>query len=604
MPSFCHLLGSPLLACLLLAPSTGRADSTPDPLRLVPKDADFIVEVPKARRLVETFTNLDLVKQLRQFDIVREYYDSTNARRFFQLVAYYEKELGMNWPELLDRLAGGGAVVAARIGSDPAPALLVVQSRDEKLLHRFAETALNLLEQELARQESKEMPRKASYRQIDTVHVGKEFHAALVGSALVFTNQEPVLRQAIDRHLDGGKDSLAGSPGIEQAHRLLPTGPLVSAWLNLAKVKQFPQAKDIFKLPRDDAIQTVGAGGILDMVGRSPFVCAGFYGDPDGLTATIRLPRGLDGMSPALTTHVPPEGAVGSLPLLEPKGVLFSESFWLDVGKFWDNRKQLFNAKQVKTFEDFDKSSGKFLAGSRFSQLVTYAGPYHRLVAVNQSTSVYHTAPKSRIPAFAYVLSLREPARFNRAVNAILRGAAFLVGFQYRLKLVEEKHGAYTIVGYRFPENAKLPQDTNNLRFNFSPCFVTVGDQFLASSTIELGRQMVDLLQQEKQAGRKGSPDQTQERVYAAGAADALGIFRDQIRTRFVLGQALSPQEARAQAQAALDWVGRLGVLAANVRYGKHHVEYNTRLRFAGNEPAVQSAGKEQRRLRGGRSNP
>jgi hypothetical protein len=597
MPPFRHLLGGPLLACLLLAPSAGRADTAPDPLRLVPKDADLVVEVPQARRLVETFTKLDLVKQLRQFDAVREYEDSTNARRFYQLVAYYEKELGMKWPELLDRLAGGGAVLAARIGTDPAPVLVVVQSRDEPLLHRFAETALKLLDQELTRQESKEMPRKASYRHIATVHVGKEFHAALVGSALVFSNQEPVLHHAIDRQLDGGKDSLAGSPRIGQAHALLPTGPLVSAWLNLAKIKQFPQAKELFKLPRDDVIQTVGAGGLLDIVGRSPFVCAGFYGDGDGLAVTFRLPRGLEGMPTALTTHVPPQGAVGSLPLLEPKGVLFSESFWLDLGKFWDNRKQLFNAKQVKTFEDFDKNSGKFLAGSRFSQLANYAGPHHRIVAVNQATSVYHRAPKTRIPAFAYVLSLREPARFGRAINAILRGAAFLFGFQYKLKMVEEKHGGYTIVSYRFAEDAKVPQDQGGFRFNFSPCFVTVGDQFLASSTIELGREMVDVLQQEKQSGKKGSPDQTQEHVYAAGAAELLGIFKDQIRTQLILGQALSPEEARAQTKALLDWVGRLGVLSANVRYAPDHVEYNTRLRWSG-------SGDVQRVLHGGRSNP
>ena len=40
------------------------------------------------------------------------------------------------------------------------------------------------------------------------------------------------------------------------------------------------------------------------------------------------------------------------------------------------------------------------------------------------------------------------------------------------LKLVEEKHGDLTLVGYRFPEDVPLRGDTNDLRFNFSPCFV------------------------------------------------------------------------------------------------------------------------------------
>jgi hypothetical protein len=224
-------------------------------------------------------------------------------------------------------------------------------------------------------------------------------------------------------------------------------------------------------------------------------------------------------------------------------------------------------------------------------------------VAVNQADKGYHKVPKTRLPAFAYVLSLREPAPFSRAINGIVRGAALLVGFQVRLKLVEEKHGPYTITGYRFPEDAKVRQDTNDIRFNFTPCFVTVGDQFVVSSTFELARELVDLLQEEKRAGKKGSPDQTVEKAYAAGAVELLGIFRDQIRTQLILGQALSPEEARAQTQAMIDWVGRLGVFSATVRYGQHHVEYNTELRLSGTSAAAQKAQPEARRLIGGRKN-
>src|SRR5262249_50850280 len=68
---------------------------------------------------------------------IKEYRDSTNARLFGQLVACFEKELGAKWPDLLDRLAGGGAVVAVKPGPNPAPALLVLQGKDEQLLHRF-----------------------------------------------------------------------------------------------------------------------------------------------------------------------------------------------------------------------------------------------------------------------------------------------------------------------------------------------------------------------------------------------------------------------------------------------------------------------------------
>src|SRR5262249_20254944 len=58
----------------------------------------------------------------------------------------------------------------------------------------------------------------------------------------------------------------------------------------------------------------------------------------------------------------------------------------------------------------------------------------------------------------------------------------------------EIKHGPHTIVGYRFPEDEPLKGDDRNVRFNFSPAFVVVGDQFVVSSTIELARELADLL--------------------------------------------------------------------------------------------------------------
>src|ERR1051325_4946039 len=93
------------LGCLLLTVLPARADT---PLRLIPAQADLLAEVKQPRRLVETLLNLDLIRQLREFPSVQEQLHSTQARRFYQLLAYFEKELGRRWPELLDGLAGNG----------------------------------------------------------------------------------------------------------------------------------------------------------------------------------------------------------------------------------------------------------------------------------------------------------------------------------------------------------------------------------------------------------------------------------------------------------------------------------------------------------------
>src|SRR5947199_4514626 len=93
--------------CLALS-SAARADAPPTPLRLIPDQADVVVQVDHPRKLAQSYIHLDLWKGLYQLDAVRETLESTNYRRFLQLVAYLEKQLGMPWPELLDRLSGGG----------------------------------------------------------------------------------------------------------------------------------------------------------------------------------------------------------------------------------------------------------------------------------------------------------------------------------------------------------------------------------------------------------------------------------------------------------------------------------------------------------------
>src|SRR4029079_11906539 len=100
---------------------------------------EAVIKLERPRARVETTLALPVVKQLQGFEAFQEFYDSTNARRFYQLVAYFEKEMGVKWPELLDRLAGGGAVLAARLGESNGPALLVVQSKDEALLAKFVQ---------------------------------------------------------------------------------------------------------------------------------------------------------------------------------------------------------------------------------------------------------------------------------------------------------------------------------------------------------------------------------------------------------------------------------------------------------------------------------
>ncbi|HEY7310896.1 MAG TPA: hypothetical protein VH643_16145 [Gemmataceae bacterium] len=559
---------------------TPKTQTPPSPRHLLPNQADLLVEVAQPRRLVETLAALDVYRQIQQLAPVRELLDSTNVRRFAQLVAYFEKELGAPWPQLLERLAGRGAVLGIKFGPNPAPSLLIVQGTDEKLMAKFFRLGVMVLEQELARQEAKEKPVKGTYEGIETVRVGTEFHAAVAGSTLLLSNNEEALRAGLDRHLGRDKKSMAEVPGVAEAAKLLPHDPLVSAWLNMEKVRQSPEAKAVYKSPpRDDPNLTVLFGHYLDLLGRSPFVCAGIYRGEDGFTTTIRMPRGRDGMGADRLLHVPPAGQAGSRPLLEPKNVVYSESNYLDISAIWKDRAKLFNEKQVQALEKFDKQATPFMAGAKVSKLLTQAGPYYRFVAAHQPKVGYKTTPKISIPAFALVWELREPEAFAKSMETVLRGAALLAGAQADLKLVEEKYKDCKLIGYRFPEDKPLKGDVNDLRFNFSPCFTRVGDQYVVCSTIELCRELVELLQKEGTTPTRGDASPARVRLYATGGAAYLQTIEDLLVTQATLDQALTPKEARDQVKTFLELVRQLGALSLGSRFDDKSFRYDIRLR-------------------------
>lgn len=550
------------LACLLACNSLLRA-APPDPLRLVPDVANAVIKIENPRRIVDAVLQLPYLAQVRELEGVKEALASTNLRLFEQFLSYYERDLGVDRLEMLDKLGGGGVLLAIKYG-DPAPVLFIVQSTDEAFLAKFAQTVQRLAETEIKRLDGKEPLVRERYRDTATIRFGKDLHAALLGSALAVANKKEALTAAIDLHLDGPNKSMLRHKGPTAARKLLPKDPLVWGWFDLEPVHKNPEVEKAFKLPRNDVNQTVLLGTYLDTIGRSPFVSVGVYRDAQGFRTTIRLPGGRDGVHEALTTHVPPVGQPGSRPLLEPHDVLFSTSYYFDIAAFWHNRTRLFNETVVKEFEKNEKNPGAtaFLGGNRLSNVFDQGGAYHRFVAAHQGKSGYNRRPTQNIPAFAFVLETRDPEKFTRTMNFVLRVSALATATQFKAKLVEEDCGDYKLIGFRFKEGEDLGRDRDNFRFNFSPCFAMVGNQFLACSTMELGRELVDVLQQEaKDRDQRSSKAVSQTQFYARGGAALLKEFEDVLFAQTSLGQALPPDIAQRQVDLILDLVRRLGVV-------------------------------------------
>lgn len=555
----------------------------PDPLQWAPERADLIVKIDQPRLLLDAVTSNEVFKQLQTFPPFLEFYDSGPFRRFFEILYYFERELGANRYELLDRLAGNGAVFAIHFG-EPSYVLLVIQGKDEALLQKFKATGLRVLESELARLDVKEPIQKGSHRGLEGVRIGKDLFAATVGTALVMTNASKGLEAALNQHLDKGR-SAADNPQVGAARRLLPPDPLAWGYLGMGLLRESPQFKALFTTPNENPAVPLLIGGYVDVLRRAPYATAGLYRRASGLHATLRMPAGYEGSAVEASPHIPPAGQPGSRPLLQPKNTLFSTSYFLDLGKIWEHRMKLLGEQGVEVINGIDKELSQLPGGASLSKLMEMMGPYQRFVVAAQDKPSYKIAPAQQLPAFALVLEMRDPKGLKPIVDLALRGGAVAATAQFGLKYAEEKVGEHTLVSYRFDEARKIAQDTNNLRFNFSPCFAFVGNQFLACSTQELARELIAALDQEaagglEATGRPNNPASSRTLLAGAGGAVVLRQLEEQLFVQAMLERALTPEAAKKQLQSTYDILQRLGTLSFGATYGAKEFRYDFELQW------------------------
>ncbi len=565
-----------VFACLtLLLPLTAVRADGPDPLHVIPHGADVVVKIERPRQLVDAVTGSDLFKQLQAFAPIRELYDVGAFKRFFEIVYHFERELGADRYELLDRLAGHGIALGVK-AADPGHALLVIRGKDEALLKKFQATGLRVLESELARLDVKESVKKGTHRGVEGVRLGNLF-VAVTGTTLLLSNTNQGMQAGIDQLLDR-KPGAADNPHVKAARQLLPPDALAWAALNLDVVRASKDFKPLFDLPNDNPAVPILLGGYVDVLRRAPFAAAGLYRRPDGFLATIRLPRGRDGMGAEAALHIPPADQPGMRPLLQPKGTLFSTSYFFDLAKIWDHRARLLNEQQLAVLEGIGQGTSNF-PGAPLDKILAMMGPYQRIVVAAQEKPAYKVEPGQRLPAFAFALELRDPKGFHSVLYPAILAGAVGASTQVRLKSVEEKIGEHKLVGYLFPEDGKLPQDATNIRFNFSPCFALVGNQFLIASTLELGRELVATLDKEPK-GEAGHAAASQTLLSGAGGAVVLQQLEDQLFVQAMLQRALTPDAARQEVQALLDLLRRAGTLRGEAAFGAKEFRYDVELKF------------------------
>jgi hypothetical protein len=106
----------------------------------------------------------------------------------------------------------------------------------------------------------------------------------------------------------------------------------------------------------------------------------------------------------------------------------------------------------AKDFAETEKQISRFLIGSSLPKFLHQGGVHYRFVATKpEPVADYKSEPDQKLPAFAVVLSMRDPG-FAKTMTALLKAAALAAGQAVSLKPWDEDIAGVPAFGYSFPE--------------------------------------------------------------------------------------------------------------------------------------------------------
>lgn len=561
-----------IVAMPLMADDIPKSPAPCDSLRLVPDHAIAFFHCAQPKIVVEQLLNYAKRLELNKFDEVQELLHSTPYQRFYSFLHYLEKEYVRPWNKLLDDLTGQGLTIALLPDKDKKqPQVLgIIEAKDSSLLAKIYSASLDVIKQEAQNSDEPTQSKSKPYRNINVTSLGDKFFLAQHQQSLLLATHRDAMTGAIDQLLDAKRPTIRQHPRFVAAERPDSADVLAWGWIDLAYLKgQAKEEIDKIKLPTNDLLPQLLFGGLFDAVVRSDHAWFSLRHSPGGPRFEITTPTGRSaGQEGARMLHMHDPDKAPILPLLNPPGTLYSNSFYWDLSALWNDRTKLFKEGALKDFENSDKSVKPFLAGNSLASIFTTLGARHRIVVARQRSTGYTARPKSPQPAFAFIAECRDAEKLSKIAALPLRTAGFFFSTQFSMKLMEETHDNCRIVTYRFSETDKNKGYDHGTVFNYSPSFVRVGNFFIVSSTRELCLDLIDELNsQARSTINVIDTADMRHRFSWEALGDALAAERPRIATELTLRHGGAVDRVDDQVAALLKLLDKLGTLDVTISH-------------------------------------
>lgn len=473
------------------AASTSRAQ---DAAELLPPSTVAFAKVERLDQLVDLILNHPMREKVESLDVVQAGLESDEFTQFQAGLQLAEFRIGMKWHEALSTVSAGGIHVA--LDAETEGVVLLAGTNDEAALAKLIKDATDFvqgLDRDAQPFETHEYRGYTAYKADQAV-------AAQVGPWLLISNQPDLAKSIVDRYEDGGSN-LTDNERFQEGTSQLSDNSAGWAWVDVAVIRDSGMASELFTNRSENIAVEFLFGGIQEALKDTDYAAFEFDMDESGLGLALSTPFRSDWIEPPREFFFGMDaGGVAPAPL-EPQDMIFTASTYRDIGSLWLSKEDLFEENHIAELSQADSNLSTLFAGVDFGEEVLGAAePGFQIVVTRQNYDHLETpVPAIKVPAFALVFELKEPKEVQRTFKVAYQS---IIGFvniglgqegQPQLEFnTEDLNGSRIVAATYF---ADPDEDEGRINYNFSPSIAFVDDNFVLSSTVELARELTELIQ-------------------------------------------------------------------------------------------------------------
>lgn len=520
---------------------------------LLPASTLLYAEVPHPDQLIDLVTDHPLRQRLGEIDGYKRALASPGYVQFQLGVVLVEAQLGQGWRPALKAATSGGVTLA--FDGKTEGAVLLVRAGDPEVLQKFVKTFIELARQDAKGKGKPDPVEEDAYRDVRVYKAGQAGFAVHDGW-LIAVNKGELGKSVLDRLLDGGGETLAGSERFKAARASRAGEPSAWAYADMEGIRAAGPKGPLESGHTDNPVAELLVGGLIDNLRKTPYVTGALALTSDRASVSFDAPHDEAWVSEGRRYFFGPAGKSGPPPLQVDQALL-TLSTYRDVSQMWLRSGDLFDQNMADELAKADSNLSTLFGGRDFGEEVLGSiGPELQLVVARQDFTEVKPQPAVKLPAFALVGRLKDPetmkGELRRAFMSVV-GFVNIVGAmggQPQLDFDLEKQGEdQTIVTRYLPEPDEADSAEARINFNFSPSIAFVGDRVVLSSTEGLARDLVETIQTGETGGGQAPQANSLVELDASVLRDTLADNREQL----IAQNMLSEGRDRAEAEQAID---------------------------------------------------